>query len=104
MSPPSPGHANGALLAEDADAKELAADAWAGVTRLTDRGDGLREAEELSSVLVVSVEVRDDGSRRSYIYKSLSSAERCVDRARKRGRDARVTLCELRPLGAVTVL
>lgn len=54
-------------------------------------------------VLVASVQVRDDGSTRDYIYKSLSAAEAAVDRARKRGRDVTVTLCELRPVAGLVV-
>jgi hypothetical protein len=48
---------------------------------------------------VLRVEVNDRGDQRVYIYRTLSSAQRAVQRAEQRGRDATVTLCELVPVG-----
>src|SRR3954451_3407189 len=61
-------------------------------------------AESLRGYLVVQVVVDDDGHSRTYLYRSASAAERCVERAKARGRSAHVTLCSLLPAGVVTGL
>lgn len=59
------------------------------------------EAEQLSGYLVVQVVINDAGHRRTHLYRSAAAAERAVERARKRGRWAHVTLCQLLPVGVV---
>lgn len=59
------------------------------------------EAEQLSGYLVVEVGINDAGHRRTHLYRSAAAAERAVERARKRGRWAHVTLCQLLPVGVV---
>ena len=61
-------------------------------------------AEHLNGYLVVQVVVDDDLHRRTYLYRSAAAAQRCVERARSRGRWAHVTLCSLHPASVVTSL
>lgn len=58
-------------------------------------------AEHLRGYYVVQVVVDDAGHRRTNFYRSAKAAERAVERARLRGRDAHVTLCQLMPVGVV---
>lgn len=58
-------------------------------------------AANLRGYLVLQVVVNDEGDRRTTIYRSAGAAERAVKRARSRGRDAHVTLCQLLPVGVV---
>lgn len=51
---------------------------------------------------VVLMNTRNDRVRR-YVYLSLHSAAAAVERARDRGMDAELVLCELRPTEAVIV-
>lgn len=61
-------------------------------------------AESLRGYFVVQVVIDDEGHRRTFLYRSAAPAERCVQRAKERGRYAHVTLCSLLPAGVVTGL
>ena len=62
-------------------------------------------AEQLRGYLVVQVTIDDDDHHhRIYLYRSANAAERCVRRARERGRASHVTLCSLLPAGVVVGL
>lgn len=71
----------------------------------TARADILAEVdaltESLRGYIVVQVVVDDEGHRRTYLYRSAAAAERCVKRARDRGRFAHVSICSLLPAGVV---
>lgn len=58
-------------------------------------------AEALRGYFVVQVTIDDDGHKRTYLYRSAAAAERCVERAKARGRQSHVTLCSLLPAGVV---
>jgi len=62
----------------------------------TARGDILADADALAESL--------RGYRRTYLYRSAAAAERCVARARERGRFAHVSICSLLPAGVVVGL
>ena len=74
----------------------------------TARGDILADAdalaESLRGYIVVLVVVDDQDHRRTYLYRSAAAAERCVARARERGRFAHVSICSLLPAGVVVGL
>ena len=55
----------------------------------------------LDGAFVVVVDLGDDRHTRR-VYLNLPSAQRAADRARERGREATIALCELRPLGVVS--
>lgn len=67
----------------------------------TDTLDGL--AESLRGYLVLQVVVDDAGHRRTHLYRSAGAAQRAVERAQARGREAHLTLCQLVPLDVVYV-
>lgn len=60
-----------------------------------------RLAQYLDGVYAVVVQVGDDRLRRR-VYLNLPSAQRAADRARERGREATIALCELHPVGVVS--
>lgn len=60
-------------------------------------------AESLRGYLVLQVVVDDAGHRRTHLYRSAGAAQRAVERARARGREAHLTLCELVPMDVVAV-
>ena len=61
-------------------------------------------AESLRGYIVVQVVVDDEGHRRTFPYRSAAAAERCVERARERGRTAHVSLVQMLPVGVVVGL
>lgn len=56
-------------------------------------------AESCRGRFMVEVEVGDNGGRRTYYYANVRAAERCVQRAQRRGALARVALVQTVPLG-----
>lgn len=58
-------------------------------------------AEQLRGRFAVQVTVNDLGHVRTYLYRSAGAAERCVERARQRGRTAHVSVVQLLPVGVV---
>jgi hypothetical protein len=60
-------------------------------------------AEHLRGRFVVQVEV-DGDKYRTHVYRSTAAAERCVQRARERGKRAHVTLVQMLPVGVVAGL
>lgn len=58
-------------------------------------------AETLRGYFVVQVVIDEDGHRRTNLYRSAGAAQRAVGRARERGRDVHVSLCQLMPVGVV---
>lgn len=58
---------------------------------------------DLDGALVVRIVVDDDGQTRDLIFRSSEGAERYLRRAEARGRSARVLLCRLHPVEAVTL-
>ena len=61
-------------------------------------------AEALRGYFVVQVVIDEDGHRRTNLYRSAGAAQRAVQRARERGRDVHVSLCQLMPVGVVVGL
>lgn len=61
-------------------------------------------AEALRGYFVVQVVIDEDGHRRTSLYRSAGAAQRAVERARERGRDVHVSLCQLMPVGVVVGL
>lgn len=61
-------------------------------------------AESLRARFAVQVTINDAGNRRTFLYRSSAAAERCVERARGRGRTAHVTLVQFLPVGVVSGL
>lgn len=61
-------------------------------------------AESLRARFAVQVTINDAGNRRTFLYRSSAAAERCVERARGRGRSAHVTLVQFMPVGVVSGL
>ena len=55
----------------------------------------------LDGAFVVVVDLGDDRHTRR-VYLNLPSAQRAADRARERGREATIALCELHPVGMVS--
>ncbi len=66
---------------------------------MTSNDDG---APELDGMLVLQLEVGDQGHTRKYFFGSISGAEKAVARAEARGKDCRLTLCRITPVGEVT--
>lgn len=63
----------------------------------------LTEMAALSGAFVVRLEVGEVGETRTYLYRSISGAERAVQRATARGRSVAVYLCQLSPVGPVVL-
>jgi hypothetical protein len=103
MPPPEAGRANGRLLAETAGAKDLdgclAGKPSVSLSRTARTVDTMEV--ELAGAFVVRVVVSDIGGTRDLIFRTVASAEKAVARAKARGRDARVLLCTLQPIGEV---
>ena len=64
----------------------------------------LADAYNVTSKRIAYVAVVEiaDGKYRRRPYLTLAAAQAAVDRAEARGVQARVTLCELRPIGGVS--
>jgi hypothetical protein len=71
-------------------------DAWSASRILTLTPDTWQQEEP---AYVVRVQVNDLGGSRIYVFRTLSAAQRAVERADKRGRESRMTLCILTPVG-----
>ena len=61
-------------------------------------------AEQLRARIAVQIVVDDEDHRRTFLYRSAGAAERCVQRAKDRGRTSHVTLVQLVPVGVVVGL
>lgn len=97
---PAGGRTNGATVTGAANLKS--GSRIAAQTDLLSDLDAL--AESLRGYFVVQVTVDDEGHRRTFPYRSAAAAERCVLRARERGRTAHVSLVQMLPIGVVVGL
>lgn len=61
-------------------------------------------AETSRGRFMVETTVGDGTHRRTYYYANVRAAQRCVERARARGAEARVALIQTIPVGIVTGL